>query len=120
MSEDDQPIPEGMRKYTMLGMTIVGPEGLPDEFVASVMEGMVRVGALVFDPATQTISPNPDMSDDTIRGMTIAMDDSFNVGRASLMDDEQVKKDLGIHTTRIDKSSSINENVEKMRRNRRK
>lgn len=112
---EDQPIPEGMRKYTMLGMTIVGPEGLPEEFVASIMEGMVRAGALVFDPATSTLKANPAMEQDKIRGMTIGMDDAGNVGPCALLSDDEVKKDLGLSSLHVNKEDSVEKKIGRLR-----
>jgi hypothetical protein len=119
MSEEKKPVPEGMKRYSMLGIDIVGPEGLPDEMIAAILEGMVRAGAIEFDHKTNTLNPNPNMKDDKIRGISLGMDDGFNVGSATLMSDEQVKKDLGVNDLN-DISGTTEEKIHKLRGNKRK
>lgn len=94
MSEEKEPVPEGMKRYTMLGMDIVGPDGMPDEFVGSIFEAMVKSGAMLFDPDTGTIKPNPDMKPGEVGGLVMSLNDDLSVDEVRPLDKVEIEEDM--------------------------
>lgn len=95
MSDEKEPVPDGMKRYSMLGMDIVGPEGLPDEFVGAIFESMVRTGAVLFDPETGTLSSNPAyMEEGEVGGLVMKLKDDFSVGEVKEIPKDEITRDM--------------------------
>ncbi len=95
MSDEKPHIPEGMEAYTRMGVNVVGPAGMPPDFVNAVFQSLVQAGALVFDPENETLTANPDMTDDKVRGLVMKMDNNMDVKDVRMLSDDEVNKDIG-------------------------
>lgn len=103
MNEEDKPIPEGMKRYTMLGLSIVAPDGIPEELIGAIIEGMVQSGHVVFDPVTNTLKNNPDIIDGEIQGLSMQVDGLGNVVNSRALSRNEIKDDLGIDEINFNK-----------------
>jgi hypothetical protein len=102
MSEQKK-VPEGMKRYSILGLNFVAPDGLPDEMLALVAEGMVESGHAVFDPTTNQLRANPDIEQNRVHGMVIKVNDDGEILSSKKIPDDEIKKDLGIKDLTIRK-----------------
>lgn len=99
MSEDKEEyvVPEGKEHRTVLGLGFVVPAGTPEELLVAIADGMVQSGHAIFDPVTNTLKPNPEVSiNGKLHGLSMNVDDSGNVRNAKTIPDEQVKKHFGV------------------------
>lgn len=102
---DEKKLPEGMQRYSILGLNFVAPSGMPDEILALVAEGMVQSGHVIFDPATNTLKPNPDVDQTKVQGLTLKVDEAGRIASAQKISDEQIKRDLGLSDLHISKGN---------------
>lgn len=94
-NDEEVEIPEGMEKHTILGLNFVVPEGIPPEFVAAMVHGMVEAGALKYDPANNTLESVGEAG--KICGVDINVEaDGLTVRGARRLSDDEVRNGLGV------------------------